>query len=307
MLLLTGCGQSSPVPEASASGSTSAGVYQLDRSGTSPYLGGSGISLDDTKWGKLNEDQILEVTLGGKKVYHPVNSAWWMNQMLSSYRATGDRRYLDPVVNTARYLIRYSVSDRNGTWFKYDFDYTHGKNFTLKAGWVSGMAQGMMLSTFVNLYDATRDPYWKKWADRTFTTFKAPKSTTSPWFTYVEKVDGREFVYFEEYPAPDDQISHVVNGNIYAMYGLYDYYRLTGNDEASSLFNAAATSLRDVFPLYRRPGDASWYAVTDFGRGVWKNPVDYHRGVTSMLRTLGDLTGDPAFYQQSEVLAGDLK
>jgi len=278
--------------------------YRLNRTGASPYIGPHVVPLDNTTWGKVGADGVLQVTINGKQVYHPVSSAWWMNQMISSYKVTGDKRYLDRVIKTAQYLIRYSVSDQNGTWFPYRFDYEHD-GFRLKAPWVSGMAQGMMLSTFVNLYDVTKNPYWRTWADRTYKTYKAPKSAKGRWFQDVRLVNGKKFLSFEEYPAVESQISHVVNGNIYAMYGLYDYYRLTGSSEALWFFDTAASSLRDTFLWYRNPGRPSWYAATPYGWRIWGNPAGYHKGVTSQLRIMADLTKDRRFTDEATTLFRD--
>ena len=298
----------------SAQSSTVAGVsspqwnttgYHLNRAGTSPYLGNAVVPLKTTTWGTVDKNGVLNVSLHGEPVYHPVNSAWWMNQMISSYKVTGNKAYLDQAEATARYLIRYSVSDKNGVWFQYHFLHEPG---TLKLGspWVSGMAQGMMLSTFVNLYEATGDPYWKTWADRTFKTYQAPKSTTAPWFQTMKVLGGKKFLFFEEYPAKQDpQINHVVNGNIYAMYGLYDYYRMTGNGTAQWLFDTAASSMRDSFGSYRNPGKPSWYAATYYGRTVWGTPKNYHNGVISELRMLGKMTGDRQFTSQADTLYRD--
>ncbi len=279
--------------------------YELDTSLGSPYLGDAVLPLSDTSWGTVDENGVLIVELNGEHVYHPVNSAWFMNQMLSGYTVTGDPEYLRRATATARYLIEWSVTDQNGTWFPYRFEHSPG-DLDMGTPWYSGMAQGMLLSTFVNLYEITGDPYWRNYADRTFETYSAPRSDTAPWFRMEKILDGKKFLFFEEYPAKTDaQVSHVVNGNIYAMYGLYDYYRLTGNESARWLFDTAATSLRDSFGSYRNPGEPSWYAATYYGRTVWNSPAGYHKGVISQLRWLAKMTGDAQFTEQADILVQD--
>ncbi|MDJ0312972.1 D-glucuronyl C5-epimerase family protein [Arthrobacter sp. H35-D1] len=280
--------------------------YSLSRDGQSPYIGNYVIPLTDTTWGETSEDDVLITRVGNEAVYHPVNSAWYINQMLTSFKESNNPEYLDRAIATAKYLINVSATDDRGAiWFPYRFGHDV-KTLRLGAPWHSGMAQGMMLSTFVNLYEATGDKYWKKMAAGTVKSFDQPKVESGPWFTNVIEEDGKKFVFYEEYPAlAEEQNTQVVNGHIYALYGLYDYYRITGDKRIEWLFDVGASSIRDSFDAYRNPGQASWYSPTEYGRTVWGNPEKYHKGVISQLRTLGEITGDVAFWQQADILYSD--
>ncbi|MCU6480076.1 D-glucuronyl C5-epimerase family protein [Arthrobacter sp. A2-55] len=280
--------------------------YELSRDGKSPYIGPHVVPLEDISWGEIGPDDVLITKLHGDIVYHPVSSAWFMNQMISSYRVTREPKYLERTIATANYLVANSVKDEDGTtWFPYLFRHDV-KDLRMGVPWYSGMAQGMMVSTFVNLFEVTHDTYWKDLATSTVKSFDSAKNQDNRWFTNIEQIDGRKFVYYEEYPAlQDEHNAHVVNGHIYALYGLYDYYRMTGDKHARWLFDVGATSIRDSFGAYRNPGMPSWYAATYFGRKTWGAPGFYHIGVTAQLRTLGDITGDAQFMEQANLLEAD--
>lgn len=280
--------------------------YSLSRDGQSPYIGNYVIPLTDTTWGETGDDDVLITRMGTEAVYHPVNSSWYINQMLTSFKESKNPEYLDRAIATAKYLIKFSATDGRGAiWFPYRFGHDV-KTLRLGTPWHSGMAQGMMLSTFVNLYEATGDKYWKNMAAGTVKSFDQPKVDSGPWFNNVLERDGKKFVFYEEYPAlADEQNSQVVNGHIYALYGLYDYFRITGNKRIEWLFDVGASSIRDSFDAYRNPGEASWYSPTAYGRTVWGNPEKYHKGVISQLRTLGEITGDAEFWQQADILYDD--
>lgn len=280
--------------------------YELSRDGKSPYIGKSVVPLDDTTWGETGDDNVLITKLQGQAVYHPVNSAWYINQMISSYLESKNPEYLDRAIATSKYLIKGSVTDDKGAlWFPYQFSHDV-KTLRLGTPWYSGMAQGMMTSVFVNLYEATGDNYWKSMAAKTVKSYDQPKVESGPWFQNVKLLDGKKFVYYEEYPAlADEQNAHVVNGHVYALYGLYDYYRISGDKHTKWLFDVGASSIRDSFGAYRNPGMPSWYAPTYFGRTVWNNPKSYHIGVTSQLRKLAEITGDGEFSRQADVLYKD--
>lgn len=244
--------------------------------------------------------------LHGKAVYHPVNSSWYINQMLSSYNESKNPEYLDRAIATAKYLIKWSMKDDSGViWFPYRFSHDV-KTLRLGSPWYSGMAQGMMTSVFVNLFESTGDMYWKNMAAAAVKSFDQPKAEAGPWFQNVQVRDGKKFVYFEEYPAlSDEQNAHVVNGDIYALYGLYDYYRISGDDHIKWLFDVGASSIRDSFDAFRNAGQPSWYSPTPYGQSVWGNPANYHKGVINQLRTLAEITGDSEFSQQADLLYAD--
>ncbi len=245
--------------------------YELSRDGKSPYIGKFVVPLEDTTWGETGDDNVLVTKLHGQAVYHPVNSSWYINQMLSSYHESNNQLYFDRAIATSKYLIKWSITDDNGAvWFPYRFSHAV-RTLRLGTPWYSGMAQGMMTSVFVNLYDATGDEYWKSMASGTGKSFDQPKVESGPWFHNVALLDGKKFVYYEEYPAlADGQNAHVVNGHIYALYGLYDYYRISGDKHVRWLFDVGASSIRDSFGAYRNPGKPSWYSPTYYGRTVWE-------------------------------------
>ncbi|MET4004155.1 MULTISPECIES: D-glucuronyl C5-epimerase family protein [Arthrobacter] len=280
--------------------------YELSRDGQSPYIGDYSVPLESEIWGKTGADNVLVTVLHGEAVYHPVNSSWYISQMISSYLNTGNQEYLDRAVATTEYLIKWSTVDANGAiWFPYRFSHDV-KTLRLGIPWYSGMAQGMMTSVFVNLYEATDDVYWKNMAAKVVKSYDQPKVENGPWFQNVKLLDGKKFVFYEEYPALlDEQNAHVVNGDIYALYGLYDYYRITGDKHVKWLFDVGASSIRDSFGAYRNPGQPSWYAPTYYGRTVWGNPESYHKGVVKQLRKLAELTGDSEFTKQADVLYED--
>lgn len=280
--------------------------YTINTAPGSPYIGTAVVPLSAKTWGTVNSQGVVQIKINNVAVYHPVNSAWFINQMLSSYRVTKNREYLRRAEATTRYILSGSFSDASGaTWFPYNFRHTPGNKIDMGRPWYSGMAQGMMLSTLVNLYETTGNTYWKTNADRVFKSYQTPKRNGQPWFQDKVLEGSKIYVWFEEYVGRDIPSSRVVNGHIYGAWGAYDYYRLTKNPTAKFMFNTAATAIRDHFNVYRRPGSISWYAASAFGQYVWGTPATYHKGVTSQLAILGRQTGDPIFANQSALLKAD--
>jgi hypothetical protein len=229
--------------------------------------------------------------------------------MLESYRVTGDDEYLRRATNNAHALLDGADRDgQGGYWFAYPFTYDVHQDPALRlpTPWYSGMAQGMVLSLASRLFGITGEEIWRTAAESILTTFDARPSQddpAAPWFAYV---DSGGYLWFEEYPGTADA-THVVNGHIYASWGLADYIDEVdpANMVAARAFDGAVTAIRDHFNNYRVPGGISYYCVARYCHDTGWQPESYHRGVVSQLRMLRDLTGDTMLGDQAELLVSD--
>ena len=158
------------------------------------------------------------------------------------------------------------------------------------------MAQGQALSLFTRLYTEIEAPRLMDAAEATFASFERfLNDGAKPWTVLV---DNEGYLWLEEYPTPDAD-HHAFNGHNFAVYGLYDYYLLTG-DALEELKGAVTTVLR-YFDDYRNPDGPSYYELR-FGVTDEK----YHAIHIKQLATLASITGDDRFAKMSEILICDL-
>lgn len=235
-------------------------------------------------------------------------------------RSTGPRR-LDSVLATTRYLLHgaerhslpESVDDEEpgaeSLWFPYHFEHSPGGN---GVPWYSGMAQGMMLSHMVRMHEVTGEGTWLETAHLIFNSFRHYRDqeaeNSAPWFVSFHDEGDRRFTTFEEYPSSDPgQTSHVVNGNIYAIWGVYDYLRATEDRYARTLLSRALATLQESFDSYRVAGQPSLYGMTPWSYTTWSNPDGYHRGVTTQLRRTAALSQSATFEEQADILEADIE
>ncbi len=81
------------------------------------------------------------------------------------------------------------------------------------------------------------DPKWRLAADATFLSLLQAPDSSAP---FSSRVDTKGRLWFEEYPRyPVADSEMVLNGHIFAMYGLHDYWQLTQDDNARKLFLGA--------------------------------------------------------------------
>ena len=145
-----------------------------------------------------------------------------------------------------------SLSRRSGgaRYFPYLYDYAREK---LRAPWYSAYSQGFALSLFVRLYRVTGVQAWAERARETAMSFRRLGRVTRPWVAYV--VNRR--LWLEEYPSATP--THVLNGFNFALFGLYDYERLTRDRTARDLLRGALRTIRSYGTTYRVPGGISYY------------------------------------------------
>jgi hypothetical protein len=193
---------------------------------------------------------------------HPVRQAQSSFYLSNSYRLTKNPLYLNAAKASAQKLIDNKVILDGAWYYPYDFDFAvHGDTTqTLKAPWYSGMAEGYALTAFVRLFELTGEAKWKEAADA---TFAALQRGTVPGDPFVSWVDSESNLWLEEYPRPEVSNSEkVLNGHIFGMYGLYDYWQLTKSPEALAMINGAITTVEQMAPTkFRRVNGASVYSL----------------------------------------------
>jgi hypothetical protein len=186
---------------------------------------------------------------------------------------------------TSRWLAANLQSNAHGVpvWFHH-FDWPYRQ--VLEAPWYSGLAQGCGVSMLIRAANETRDNTFADAAHRAFQSLELPVSRGG-----VLVTDTRGDVWIEEYLV--DPPSHILNGFIWALWGVYDYMQWSHLRRAAALWDACLRTLEA--------------RIGDFDTGWWslyEAPTDGHRMLASFyyhrlhavqLRVLHDLTGRETF------------
>lgn len=276
-----------------------------------PYANESSNYVDDGGMLDLSSPSI-EVDAAGVALWrdpsgtvqnHPVFSAQHALAALSAYERTGDGAYKDRALANAKHLLAIAEpDDRGALWFPYRFPHTY-YDVTMPVPWWSSMGQGQPLSLFSRLAETfPDDSTWIESAARTFSTFDGWRALGRPWVTMM---DSRGYLWFEEYAA-DVQPLMVMNGQIFALYGLYDYAILTADAHAIDLFDGGATTALHYADAIRSPGGISYYCAREnyCRRPEWQNAA-YHPIHIKQFHTLAQMTGDERFAQVARELEAD--
>lgn len=154
------------------------------------------------------------------------------------YLQTGDETACQAFLNNVNWL--YKNRDRN-FYLHFDFDWHHFPDLRLPAGWISAMAQAGALGAMSMAYHLTEDPIYLHGANGFFSTLMI--NTDTYW---CFGVDEENYYWLEEYPNED--FCHVLNGMLYALWGIWDYYVISENPDALALFSASIRTIADHYP-----------------------------------------------------------
>ncbi|WP_350352667.1 D-glucuronyl C5-epimerase family protein [Microbacterium sp. A8/3-1] len=239
----------------------------------------------------------------GKVLPHPIVNAQYAMAALLRWEETGDDIWLTRAIRNAQELVDTHVERDGAWWFQYDWDWTY-LDRTLTAPWWSGMAQGEALTVFSRLAAIQpENPQWRQAADRTVESFfQRGEGNTEPWATVVDN----GYLWFEEY-AGDQPPLLVMNGHVFAIFGLYEYWLLSGDQRVATYIDGGATAILTAMPLIRGgEGAVSYYCTQrDYCRRVeWQNAT-YHPIHIQQLHALGRITGAPEFDEWAALLESD--
>lgn len=185
----------------------------------------------------------------------------------------------------SRWLVTNLQSNGDGVpvWLHH-FDWPYRQ--LLRAPWYSGLAQGNGVSMLIRAAAETGDHAFADAAHRAFRSLELPVSRGG-----VLVTDKRGDVWIEEYIV--DPPSHILNGFIWALLGVYDYARWSGRSDASALWERCVRTLEGRLDEF----DTGWwslYEAPNTGRPMLAS-LYYHRLHAVQLRVLHELTGIEAF------------
>jgi hypothetical protein len=184
-------------------------------------------------------------------------------------------------------------------FFPYRFSFAvHGVD-VLASPWYSAMAQGLALTLFTRLSEVTGSVGYRSAATATWNSLTLLRSTSRPWVTFV---DGSGYVWLDEYAAytPRTYADRTVNGHLFAVFGIWEYWRLTGDPSAAHLFDGAVSTMRAYAGAIRTVGWVSKYCLS---HGVMA--AKYHPIVASQWMVLGGLTQSVHFARMMDAFRAD--
>jgi len=222
--------------------------------------------------------------------YNPIAVAQWGLGNFNLSRRLGDDEARQRFLAASDWLCLNLTPNAHGihVW-NHHFDWEY--RTTLRAPWYSGLAQGQGISLLLRAHAVTDDAKYLTAASLAFQSFLNSTSEGGVTFT-----DGDGNLWFEEYLVTPP--THILNGFIWAMWGVYDFALATGSAEARQLFERAVGTLQSNLHHYDL-GFWSLYEQSGTRLPMIASPF-YHRLHISQLRVMHRITGEAFFDEYAD-------
>jgi heparosan-N-sulfate-glucuronate 5-epimerase len=172
--------------------------------------------------------------LSEKEIQFHVDVVQWGLGCYERFLAGEGEPWLAAALATGEHLLKIQQSGGplDGAWL-HQVEMRH--TYHLRPPWVSAMAQGESASLLVRLHRETGEERWADAARRGLQASRVPSGSGGA----TALLDGRPFP--EEYPT--DPPSFVLNGGIFALWGLHDVAAGLGDEDARRDFESGVETL----------------------------------------------------------------
>ena len=153
----------------------------------------------------------------------------------------------------------------------------------LRGPWISALASGNAISALLRGWQQFGDERYRTAAATAYEALHAPR----PGLALV--IEDGEDLWYEEYPA--EPPLHVLNGHVYALLGVLDHARVSGDRLAEQRWQRGAATVLRHLPRF----DLGYWSAYDLRK---REPASLHyqRNIhVPQLRILAALTGDDRF------------
>ncbi len=170
--------------------------------------------------------------------YHPTTIAQYALANWNAYLRTGDEKFSHAFMTQAHWLLEHE-EQQMGRW-SIPFSVI---DYNASTPWCSALTQGNVISVLVRANQLTDDEVFLQAARRGVLTFELDIKDGG-----VSTTVGEEGVFFEEFAVYPP--SHVLNGYILSLFGLYDYVAVAGDAQIDSLIRRSLATFHKLIEQY---------------------------------------------------------
>lgn len=251
---------------------------------------------DETKsFYKFDADGYPIYPAQGGYHIHPTQIVQIALQKFSAYLRTGDTELLAICRKYADYIVKI-IKIREYEGRKYglvSIDFFDKYFPFLGNSWICGLLQGQILSLMLRMHQTTGDEAYKDAADLVYASYFVPDEIGG--FRFSKGDD----LFFEE--CVSSPATHILNGHVYAVWGLFDYWRVYGREDTAQMLRLSINTLKRHLERFTLSGtDWTYYDDPDTG---WRGLVTpfYQHLHPSLLRVVAKMSDDPEpFYRYAD-------
>ena len=212
--------------------------------------------------------------------YNPITIAQDAMKHYSSFKKIGNQTDLALLKNESNWLVNNAEVKGNFSMLYYHFDFTR---YNMSSPWRSGMAQGQALQALTEAYQATGNKSYNNAARLLLSSLYLSEADGG----VTSKTSGQGW-WYEEYADENGSNPRVLNGMMYTLVAIHEYYNYTNDPSAKFLFDQGIVPLTINLPQYDSVQNGSYYDA------LGKPASDlYHRVHITLLSQLYTITADP--------------
>ncbi len=210
----------------------------------------------------------------GEKIYFSIDIFQYGLAAYDLYLLNSDEKMLSVALQCADWAVENQQTD--GSWRTFDYK-SPDKPY-------SAMAQGEAISLLIRAHIETKDEKYIHSATiaKDFMLLPLHKGGTTEY-------KGNDIYLYEHCGMPP-----ILNGWIFSLWGLYDYYKYTKDDEVYQKLNAILSTLKKSLPLY----DAKFWSKYDTSKCI-ASPF-YHSLHIAQLNVMYKLFGDEIYKEYAK-------
>ncbi len=222
--------------------------------------------------------------------YNPIAIAQWGLGNHDLFLQTKESVRRDRFIAAADWLASNLETNSHGIFvWNHHFDWEYRTR--LKAPWYSALAQGQGISLLVRSHAFTGSPIHLEKARDAFGGFL--KSVDDGGLVFRDDAGHK---WLEEYIVSPP--THILNGFIWALWGVYDYFLATRDPAAEKLFADSIETLKSNLARYDT-GFWSLYEQSGTLLPMVASPF-YHRLHIVQLRIMAKLANEPIFARYAD-------
>ena len=242
--------------------------------------------------GQFDEQGIPMLDYQGKigLQHNPIAIAQWGLGNYNIWCENKTHSEYEKFLKCADWLVDNLEKNNRGyyVWMHhFDFEYRD----TLKSPWYSGLAQGQGVSVLTRAYMETNQEKYRDASHKAFQVFLTP--TNDGGVNYIDS-DGHHWI--EEYIVFPP--THILNGFIWGLWGIYDYNIQFPNKRYEKLYNNYVKTLIEKLDSY----DTGFWSLYEHS-GTWLKMIAslfYHKLHIVQLRVMYQLTAENIFIEKAD-------
>ena len=217
--------------------------------------------------------------------YNPIAIAQWGLGNYNLLCDTKDQERYDKFIMCAEWLVENTEQNHKGLWvWMHNFDWEY--RVKLKSPWYSALSQGQGISVLLRAWVITKDEKYLEAAQGALVSFYTEVNQGG--VVYTDKGGNK---WFEE--AIVNPPTHILNGFIWASWGMYDYWLATNEKKVKKLFDDVVNTLTNNLSSFDC-GYWSLYEQSGTKMKMLASPF-YHSLHIVQLQVMKRLTGQDFF------------